>query len=91
MMADNESGIVNDYWEEREAAKRLNALYTHNIYVHPIGGGMVRINFGASLDEEPSYHTALVMTAENARDFACLIYGVAVQLAPEPDQDPSNG
>jgi len=66
-----------DFWEHTEAAKKLNALYTNRIYVQPLGEGIVRINFGETMDAEPSYHTAIAATPEQAIEFASLIYRVA--------------
>lgn len=80
-----------DYWEEREASKRLTPTYVSNIYVQPAGGGMVRLNFGAAMDLDPTYHTALVMSADNAREFAKLIYQIAIALSPEPDAIQGSG
>jgi len=86
-VTDNRTDPI-DYWEEREAAKKVNGLYANHVYVQPLGQGMVRVNFGEVLDEEPRYHTAVVLTPENARDFAILMYQIAVRLAPEPELSP---
>lgn len=76
---------VNDYWMEREAAKKINALFANRIYVQPIATGMVRLNFGEMLDEyDPTYHTAIVLTAEEAVSFAVLIHRIGTALLSPP-------
>lgn len=69
-----------DFWFENEAAKKLNGLYANRIYVQPLGEGMVRINFGEVLDEDSSYHTAIVVTAQQAKQFAQVIFNVATAV-----------
>jgi len=75
---------VTDYWEDREAAKKLTGVFANRVYVQPISPGMVRVNFGEVLDEEPTYHTAIVLTAADAMSFAALIYQVAQANLPAP-------
>lgn len=66
-----------DLWEHSEAAKKLNALYANRIYVQPLPEGAVRINFGETMDADPSYHTAIVATPHQALDFASVIFRIA--------------
>lgn len=74
-----------DLWLHREAAKKLNALYSNRIFVQPLPEGLVRLNFGEVLDEdEPTYHSCVILTAENALQFADLIRNVAAGLLPPP-------
>ncbi len=68
------------YWEDREATKKIDGKFANRIYVQPVGDGMVRINLGEVLDDEPSYHTAVVVTAERAVDFAKLLQRVAEEI-----------
>lgn len=78
--------LTDDYWEDREASKKLTGRYANRIYVQPLGNGMVRINFGEVLDEEPSYHSAIVVTAEQAIGFAHVIFNVSTELAEAEHQ-----
>jgi hypothetical protein len=73
-----EEVAADDLWMDQEAAKKLTGIYTNRVFVQPLGDGLVRVNFGEVLDEsEPTYHTALVMTAINAAAFAELIQRLA--------------
>ena len=69
-----------DNWEDREASKKNDGKFANRIYVQPLGNGMVRVNFGEVLDEFPSYHTAIVMTAANAVEFAGLMQNVGAAV-----------
>ena len=71
---------VEDYWEDREAAKKINGIYANRIFVQPLGDGMVRINLGEVIDEDRSYHTAAVVTAHQAVAFAQIIYSIATSV-----------
>ncbi|HEX4694978.1 hypothetical protein [Sphingomonas sp.] len=72
----------DDSWMDREAAKKLNGLYANRVYVQPLGSGMVRINFGEIIDaDDPSYHSAIVVTAEQATQFGELIYRLGMDTA----------
>lgn len=75
-----------DHWLHREAVKKLTAVYASRIFVQPVGQGMVRLSFGEALDDDdPIYHTSIVMTATNAAQFAELIYSTSQAiLAPPP-------
>lgn len=65
---------VENPWADQEAVKRITGLYTNRIFVQHLGDGMLRLNFGEILDpDDPSYHTALVISAGNAKAFAELI------------------
>jgi hypothetical protein len=64
------------YWEDRDASKANKGVFANRIYVQPLGNGMVRINFGEVLDDQPTYHTAIVVTAEQAVGFAQVIYNI---------------
>lgn len=68
---------TEDNWEDREASKKIDGKFANRVYVQPLGNGMVRVNFGEVLDEYPSYHTAVVMTASDALRFAGLIHSVS--------------
>jgi hypothetical protein len=64
-----------DNWLETEAVKKLNGQFTNRLFVQHLGDGLLRLNFGDVQDSsDPSYHTALVITAANAIQFAELIY-----------------
>ncbi len=76
-MAENDPLEEQDFWQEIEAAKKINGLFANRIYVQPLGDGMVRINLGEVLDEETSYHSAVVVTALQAKQFAQVIFNVA--------------
>ena len=73
-----------DTWMDQEAVKKLNGLFVNRIYVQHLGDQMMRLNFGEVLDpDDPSYHTALVISAANAKAFAELIFQHAnAALAP---------
>ena len=80
-----------DDWENREAARRINALFANQVFVQPVGDGMLRINFGQVLtDEEPSYHSAVVISGQNAVAFGELIYryGRILTAPPQPSAFP---
>ena len=66
-----------DLWEDREAAKKITGQFANRIFVQPLKNGLVRINFGEVLDEEASYHTAIIVTAEQAVEFAQVIYNIS--------------
>lgn len=80
-----EDDIPDDYWEETEAAKKLNAIFANQVYVQHLGSSLLRINLGESLDEEPRYHTAIVMTAANAYQFGALLMRMAEATLPKPE------
>ena len=72
-----------DNWEHVDAIKKLTAAYVNQLFIQPLGDGNLRLNFGEALDEEPRYHTAIVISAANAKSFAELIHRWAVDtLAP---------
>ena len=73
-------------WEEREAAKKNTGLFTNRVFAQPLGDGLVRVNFGEVIDTEPSYHTAIVITAANAVAFGELIYRMGIALTPPSDE-----
>jgi hypothetical protein len=66
-----------DLWEDQEAAKKITGQFANRIFVQPLQNGLVRINFGEVLDTEASYHTAIVVTAEQAIGFAQVIYNIS--------------
>jgi hypothetical protein len=80
----------NDDWEHRDAARKISALFANQVYVQPVGDGMLRINFGQVLsDDEPSYHTAVVVSARNAVAAGELLYRYGQSLLPlEPVVSP---
>lgn len=73
----NDEPMEQDFWEDTFAAKKLNGIYSNRIYAQPLGDGMVRINFGEILDDEPRYHTAIVATAAQVKAFAQLMFNVS--------------
>lgn len=80
-----EADTEYDTWLDTEAAKKLNGQFTNRIFVQHLGDGLIRLNFGDVLDvEEPSYHTAIVLTANNAVQFAELIYRMGNAAMPPP-------
>ncbi len=52
---------------------------------------MLRLTFGELLDDQPRYHSAITITAQNAAEFAVLIYKFAeAAIAPTiPVADPT--
>ena len=78
-------------WQDLEAVKKLTGQFVNRIFVQHMGDGMLRLNFGEVLDaDDPTYHTALVISAANAMSFAELIYGMAQQaIAPPPSFKPT--
>lgn len=79
-MAEDDPVEEQDFWYEMEAAKKINGLFANRIYVQPLGEGLVRINFGEVLDADPSYHSAVVVTALQAKQFAQVIFNVATSV-----------
>ncbi len=73
-----------EHFEHVEAVKKLNAIYTNQVFVQPLGDGNIRINFGETLDEEPRYHTSVVVSAANALDFANLVARMANSILSPP-------
>lgn len=74
-MAEYEEYDENVDWMDREAVKKLTGTYANRIFVQHLGEQMLRLNFGEVLDpDDPTYHTALVLSAANAKLFADLIY-----------------
>ena len=77
---------IPDLWEDREASKHLNAIFANRIFVQAVGDGLVRLNFGEITEEEPRYHSALLVSAHSAASFAQLMYQMASAiLPPVPD------
>lgn len=80
-----------DYWLETEAAKKIQGLFANQVYVQHLGSGLLRVNFGEVLDEDPRFHSAIVLTAENAYAFGALMQRMAqAAVAPPPSKDPVN-
>jgi len=75
-----------DLWEDIEEAKKINGTFANRIFVQPLGNGMVRINFGEVLDEFPSYHTAIVVRADQAAGFAQVIYNISTGVIEAEQQ-----
>jgi hypothetical protein len=73
--------IPDEYWEQRDASKKNPGLYTNQIYVQHLGEGLLRLSFGEVLDDEPRYHSALVLTAHNAYAFGELMMRMAQAAA----------
>lgn len=89
-------------WLDTDAAKKNNGIFTNRIFVQHLGEGMLRLNFGEILAaDDPSYHTALVISAANAVTFAELIYRMGnaaltpppppIIVTPQPPQSEANG
>lgn len=75
-------------WLDLEATKKIHGIFANRIYVQPLGDGMVRLNFGEVLDnDDPTYHTALVMTASQAESFARLIHKVSLAILGYTESD----
>lgn len=86
--AEAESDPDADYntWLNADAAKKLSGQFSNRLFAQHLGDGLLRLNFGDVMDpDEPTYHTALVITAANAVQFAQLIYrmGMESQAAQE--------
>lgn len=77
-----------DDWFDREAAKKINGVYANRIFVQPTTDGLLRLNFGEIYDDDPTYHTAIILSAANAESFARLIHGMAVTLLMPPVAPP---
>ena len=80
-----EADVDWDTWLNSEAVKKLNGQFTNRLFVQHLGDGLIRLNFGDVMDaQEPTYHTAIVLTASNAMQFAELIYRMASAAIPPP-------
>ena len=75
---------ASDNWEHIDAIKKLTAVYVNQLFIQPLGDGNLRLNFGEALDDEPRYHTAIVISAENAKLFSELVYRWAVDTITPP-------
>jgi hypothetical protein len=73
----------SDLWLDVEASKKNVGQFANRIFVQPLGNGMVRINLGEVLDDDPSYHTAIVVTAEQGMQFASLIHSISNKVRQE--------
>lgn len=76
---------ADDTWMHIEEVKKLRSAYANQIFVQPLGDSNIRVNFGEVLDDEPRYHTALVLSASNALQFAQLIERWARITLGEPE------
>ena len=81
-IADGEDFDV--YWEDREASKGVNGIYTNRVFVYQTNDGLLRINFGEMVDDAPRYHTAIVVSPTNAVIFAQLMHQVASPMIQPP-------
>ncbi|RYE03221.1 MAG: hypothetical protein EOP61_05520 [Sphingomonadales bacterium] len=79
-----------DYWEEEEASKAIRGMFTNRLYVQHLGSGLLRLNYAEVLTEhDPQYHTALVMTAENAFAFGQLMQRMAMAALGQGEAPPA--
>jgi hypothetical protein len=69
-----------DEWEHRDAAKKVSAIYANQVYIQPMAEGLIRVNFGEVMDEDPSYHTAIVLTPANCLLFSDLMARMATAV-----------
>jgi hypothetical protein len=67
----------DDDWEHIEAAKKIDAIFANQVFVQPLGDGLLRLNFGEVLDDQPRYHSAIVISARNGLALADLIDRIA--------------
>jgi len=65
-----------DLLEAQEKSKQLRPLYANRVYVEPFGKTL-RISFGERIGGEQIFHTAVVMTFEDALETGDLITRLA--------------
>lgn len=67
---------INEIEEAMDKSKRLHGLYADRIFVHPTGQHL-RISFGEKIDDETTFHTAIVVADNEAVKFATLMLRIA--------------
>ncbi len=68
---------------DAKAAGKVDATLANRIFIQPTPDGWLRMAFGDVYDvDDPRYHSAFIVSPENAKQFAELMYQFAIALLP---------